>query len=101
MRSGFTNIKLLQLQRSGLISITKCCKTVSTDAIQILAGIPPIDLKLQLSKELYNFKNYNGQLTVQNINFHNHALSQDPPLIPRGIKNLLNETTIEIILLVH
>ncbi|GIX87709.1 putative 115 kDa protein in type-1 retrotransposable element R1DM [Caerostris darwini] len=36
------NIRILQLQRSGLLSITKCYKTVSTDALQVMAGFPPL-----------------------------------------------------------
>ncbi|GIX87701.1 uncharacterized protein CDAR_617001 [Caerostris darwini] len=75
------NIKLLQLQRSGLISVTKCYKTVSTHAIQVLAGNPPIDIKLKLSLQLHNFKHHKETITIQNTNYVNHAPSQDPRLI--------------------
>ncbi|GIY64184.1 hypothetical protein CDAR_543631 [Caerostris darwini] len=53
------NIKILKLQRSGLLNITKCYKTVSTDALQVLAGIPPLDLKLKLSSILFKLKTGN------------------------------------------
>jgi hypothetical protein len=33
-------------QRRPLLAITKAYKTTSTEAIQVLAGVPPLDLKL-------------------------------------------------------
>ncbi|GIY37430.1 uncharacterized protein CDAR_99681 [Caerostris darwini] len=84
------NIKLLQLQRSGLISVTKCYKTVSTDAIQVLADIPPIDIKLNLSLQLHNFKNRHETLKIQNTSYANHAPSQDPSFIAPWDKMAFN-----------
>ncbi|GIX95449.1 uncharacterized protein CDAR_376201 [Caerostris darwini] len=41
------NLKVLQLQRIGLLNVTKCYSSVSTEALQVLAGIPPLDIKLK------------------------------------------------------
>jgi hypothetical protein len=38
--------KLLSAQRSFLLLLTGACRTVSNDALQVLAGRPPIDLEL-------------------------------------------------------
>ncbi|XP_042909075.1 uncharacterized protein [Parasteatoda tepidariorum] len=41
------NQKLLTIQRIPLLNITKCYSTTSTEALQILAGVIPIDLKIR------------------------------------------------------
>ena len=44
-------LKLSQIQRSFLISITKAYKTVSTDALLAIAGIMPINLAIRLNND--------------------------------------------------
>nr|XP_042911246.1 uncharacterized protein LOC122272137 [Parasteatoda tepidariorum] len=41
------NQKLLTIQRTPLLNITKCYSTTSTEALQILEGVTPIDLKIR------------------------------------------------------
>ncbi|GIX83516.1 reverse transcriptase domain-containing protein [Caerostris darwini] len=48
--------KLNKLQRIGLLNVTKCYRTVSTDALQILAGIPPIEVTLRSLTKLYHLR---------------------------------------------
>ncbi|GBN40983.1 hypothetical protein AVEN_71266-1 [Araneus ventricosus] len=45
------NTKLLQIQRYPLLSITKAYRTTSNEALQILSGCVPIDLKAQMIVE--------------------------------------------------
>ncbi|GBM70354.1 Putative protein in type-1 retrotransposable element R1DM [Araneus ventricosus] len=45
------NTKLLQIQRYPLLSITKAYRTTSNEALQILSGCIPIDLKAQMIVE--------------------------------------------------
>ncbi|GBM73974.1 hypothetical protein AVEN_121786-1 [Araneus ventricosus] len=40
------NKKLIQIQRTPLIGITKTYRTVSNEALQVLAGCPPLDIKI-------------------------------------------------------
>ncbi|GBN28169.1 Putative protein in type-1 retrotransposable element R1DM [Araneus ventricosus] len=40
------NKKLIQIQRTPLIGITKIYRTVSNEALQVLAGCPPLDIKI-------------------------------------------------------
>ncbi|GIX95978.1 putative 115 kDa protein in type-1 retrotransposable element R1DM [Caerostris darwini] len=76
------NIRLLQLQRSGLLSITKCYKTVSTEALQVLAGIPPLDMKLKLSKDLFLFKHMGNNLVILNQVLQPLAMDTSTKFIP-------------------
>ncbi|GBN32880.1 Putative protein in type-1 retrotransposable element R1DM [Araneus ventricosus] len=46
------NMKLLQIQRYPLLSITKAYKTTSNEALQVLSGCLPIDLKAQMICEI-------------------------------------------------
>ncbi|GBM59456.1 Putative protein in type-1 retrotransposable element R1DM [Araneus ventricosus] len=46
------NMKLLQIQRYALLSITKAYRTTLNEALQILSGCIPIDLKAQMLLEL-------------------------------------------------
>ncbi|GBM15099.1 hypothetical protein AVEN_118470-1 [Araneus ventricosus] len=40
------NKKLIQIQRTPLTGITKTYRTVSNAALQVLAGCPPLDIKI-------------------------------------------------------
>ncbi|GBO45717.1 hypothetical protein AVEN_159548-1 [Araneus ventricosus] len=46
------NMKFLQIQRYPLLSITKAYRTTSNEALQIISGCIPIDLKAQMLLEL-------------------------------------------------
>ncbi|GBL95363.1 Putative protein in type-1 retrotransposable element R1DM [Araneus ventricosus] len=46
------NMKLLQIQRYPLLSITKAYKTTSNEALQVLSGCLPIDLRAQMTCEM-------------------------------------------------
>ncbi|GBM64611.1 hypothetical protein AVEN_19356-1 [Araneus ventricosus] len=46
------NMKLLQIQRFPLLSITKAYRTTSNEPLQILSDCTPIDLKAQMLLEL-------------------------------------------------
>ncbi|GIY37474.1 RNA-directed DNA polymerase from mobile element jockey [Caerostris darwini] len=68
------NIKILQLQRIGLLNITKCYKTVATDSLQVLAGTPPLDTKLRFQQVFHRLKIHGeeihiGDLAIQPNNF--------------------------------
>lgn len=48
-----TNLRLIKIQRIALISITKCYRTVSSDTMSVLAGIPPIDIEIRQEINLW------------------------------------------------
>ncbi|GIY65906.1 RNase H domain-containing protein [Caerostris darwini] len=52
------DIKINQLQRIALINVTKVYKTVSSEAINILAGVPPLNIKLQNLQKFYDLKTH-------------------------------------------
>ncbi|GBN31330.1 hypothetical protein AVEN_153047-1 [Araneus ventricosus] len=45
-----TNSRLIQIQRIPLLGIAKTYRTVSNDAIQVLTGCPPFDIKAEIEK---------------------------------------------------
>ncbi|GBO25999.1 Putative protein in type-1 retrotransposable element R1DM [Araneus ventricosus] len=51
--TAIINRKILSLQRNALRNITKTYKTVSTLSIQVLAGIPPLDLSIKFHQEKF------------------------------------------------
>ncbi|GBM44812.1 hypothetical protein AVEN_139642-1 [Araneus ventricosus] len=46
------NNKLIQIQRQPLLGITKTNRTVSNEAIQVLSGCPPLDLKIRIETDM-------------------------------------------------
>lgn len=62
--------RLTSLQRLFLIKIGKTYRTVSTDALQVITGIPPIVLRAELKYKLFQFKNNKVSLIIneQEIN---------------------------------
>ncbi|GBN73172.1 Retrovirus-related Pol polyprotein from type-1 retrotransposable element R1 4 [Araneus ventricosus] len=46
------NNKLIQIQRQTLLGITKTYRTVSNEAIQVLSGCPPLDLKIRIENDM-------------------------------------------------
>lgn len=55
-------------QRRALLQITKCYRTTSTVALQVLAGTLPIDLQLDIETAMFQFKK------EQNIEYGNYEL---------------------------
>lgn len=51
-------LKIAQVQRIPLLSITKSYRTVSTDALCVIAGIPPAEITIMEKKRLYDFRTY-------------------------------------------
>ncbi|GIX99091.1 hypothetical protein CDAR_97541 [Caerostris darwini] len=66
-------IKLLQLQRTGLLNLKKCYRSVSTEALQVLAGIEVLDIKLRNCLKLYMLKTKEIDTNINNLflNFAN------------------------------
>ncbi|GIY81628.1 putative 115 kDa protein in type-1 retrotransposable element R1DM [Caerostris darwini] len=67
------NVKLLQLQRIGLTNITRCYRTVSTEALQVLAGLPPLDIKINLLQRMFQCKYYNKDLSLRNFTLQSNS----------------------------
>ncbi|GIX77413.1 retrovirus-related Pol polyprotein from type-1 retrotransposable element R1 4, partial [Caerostris darwini] len=76
------NTKLGQLQRSGLLNITKCYKTVSTDALQVLAGVPPIDIQIRHTHKMFQIKHLHKEISTQGLAFHPDAITFLKPIVP-------------------
>ncbi|GIY28940.1 uncharacterized protein CDAR_110161 [Caerostris darwini] len=75
-------LKILRLQRSGLLTVTKFYKTVATDTLQVLADTPPIDLKLALSQKLFKLKYDNLPLQLQGFAVRPQDLAFLKPINP-------------------
>ncbi|GIY24044.1 uncharacterized protein CDAR_542481 [Caerostris darwini] len=75
-------MKVLQLQRIGLLNVTKCYSSVPTDALHVLAGIPPLDLKLKHDLRLFQLKHCNKELCSNGIVIQPTSLSFLKPILP-------------------
>ena len=51
-----TRIKLLRTQRMALLQVTEAYRTTSTEALQIIAGVMPIDLLIEVRARQYREK---------------------------------------------
>lgn len=60
-------VKLLQIQRHPLLSITKAYRTISTEAVQVLSGCLPLDLKANMEAE--SFRRIQGNIGAGEKNF--------------------------------
>lgn len=93
------NTKLLQIQRIAVLPITKCYKTVATDALNVLAGTVPLDIKAKYESKLLNayLKNtdleLNGETYLSN-NIEKRHPNSNPPWrttkVPWSIDNSLS-----------
>lgn len=84
--------KLSSLQRSALLPISGAYKSTSTAALNVILGIPPIQLTLKLNKSLFDFKTNKSTITHNNLplqakDFDFPIPSFNLPLIPH-IDNL-------------
>ncbi|GIY78206.1 hypothetical protein CDAR_318802 [Caerostris darwini] len=80
--SARQNIKLCKLQRIGLLSITKSYRTVSSDALYILAGIPPIHITLQNRIKLYHLCYLKQDVSIQGIAYSPMEVESIPTIDP-------------------
>jgi hypothetical protein len=51
-----TKSKLIRTQRLALLQVTKAYRTTSAEALQIIAGVMPIDLLIEVRARLYKKK---------------------------------------------
>ncbi|XP_067145314.1 uncharacterized protein [Centruroides vittatus] len=51
--------KLISLQRTMLLRITRAYRTVSNDALHVLAGILPMDMEVRKKHDIYYLRTYN------------------------------------------
>ncbi|XP_035220417.1 uncharacterized protein LOC118193433 [Stegodyphus dumicola] len=60
-------IKLNQIQRVALLCITKAFSTAPTSALQVLAGLMPLDLKAHMEASLYRVQHYKENINIGEI----------------------------------
>ncbi|GIX70133.1 probable RNA-directed DNA polymerase from transposon BS [Caerostris darwini] len=78
--------KLNKLQRIGLLNVTKCNSTVSTDALQILAGVPLIEVTLRSLTKLYQFRHLQFDIFLNNQLYSYNNLEKRPNIEPPWYK---------------
>ncbi|GIY99053.1 retrovirus-related Pol polyprotein from type-1 retrotransposable element R1 4 [Caerostris extrusa] len=61
-------------------------ETVATDTLQVLAGIPPIDIKISLNKKLFQLKYGQQHLEVQDFAIQPQDISFKTPIVPPWTK---------------
>lgn len=54
--------KLVSAQRPALLSVTRCFRTTSTAAVQVLAGTLPLDLQVEKESLLTHTLRFNRDL---------------------------------------
>lgn len=63
------NNKLKKIQRKALLKITKCYPTVSNEALWVLAGVLPLDLKMRQNKKLYDLYKVGKEVNILDKRF--------------------------------
>ncbi|GBM01865.1 hypothetical protein AVEN_218983-1 [Araneus ventricosus] len=85
--------KLFQIQRTGLLVIAKTYKTVSTFALNLLTGCPPIDIKSKEENEIWQQQKDIKNLEKIGISFNfNYATEVSPWKITSIPWRTFNET---------
>lgn len=80
--------KLPQLQRASLIQMTKCYRTVSSDALNVLAGCLPLDLSILKEIDYINYiKNLEIDMSGINLNLSNNAYYNNAICVHFNIKH--------------
>jgi ribonuclease HI len=64
--------KLLQIQRKAALGMTKCFRTTSTVALQVLAGLIPLDLVAEKEVKIYRLQKKN-----ENIEYYGLEIQRD------------------------
>ncbi|GBM07034.1 hypothetical protein AVEN_63476-1 [Araneus ventricosus] len=80
--TALINRKVLSLQRNALRNITKTYKTVSTSAIQVLVGIPPLDLTLKFHKEKFKLMKLKTDILINDELLTANSVNVPPPRDP-------------------
>ncbi|GIY41486.1 uncharacterized protein CDAR_206861 [Caerostris darwini] len=70
--------------------LTKCYKTVATEALQVLGGTPPIDLKMALSQQLFRLKFENQPIQLQDFAVQPQEVVFPKPIFPPWEKHITN-----------
>jgi ribonuclease HI len=83
--------KVLQIQRLALIPIVKTYKSVSTEAIQVLAGVVPLDLVLEQNRNLFELYKLKRTICIGDRYLNWDTIEQetkvfDPPWVDRCIR---------------
>ncbi|GIY65165.1 putative 115 kDa protein in type-1 retrotransposable element R1DM [Caerostris darwini] len=84
------NVKTGQLQRSGLINITKSYRTVSTEALQVLAGVPPLDIQLKHLHKIHLIKLRRSQVTINGLTIQPNSITFRKPFLKPWTKTAIN-----------
>ncbi|GIY45304.1 uncharacterized protein CDAR_246041, partial [Caerostris darwini] len=84
------NVKTGQLQRSGLINITKSYRTVSTEALQVLAGVPPLDIQLKHLHKIHLIKLGRSQVTINGLTIQPNSITFRKPFLKPWTKTAIN-----------
>ncbi|GBM67528.1 hypothetical protein AVEN_73666-1 [Araneus ventricosus] len=80
--TAIINRKILSLQRNALRNITKTYKTVSTLSIQVLAGIPPLDLSIKFHQEKFRLIKLKTDILINNKLLIANNVNVPPPRVP-------------------
>lgn len=59
--------KLLTIQRKMLLKVSRAYRTTSTDALQVITGVPPIDLRLEQRAMAFRQEKEQKEETKQNM----------------------------------
>ena len=86
--------KYTKIQRIFLLQITKAAKTSSNDALQVITGIPPIDLVIKAKINLFYSKNgiTPGPTFDKPVNYIHNAPPDIRPLCRVKIDSLCEDT---------
>ncbi|GBO17771.1 Putative protein in type-1 retrotransposable element R1DM [Araneus ventricosus] len=90
--TAIINRKILSLQRNALRNITKTYKTVSILSIQVLAGIPPLDLTIKFHQEKFRLIKSKTDILINNELLIANNVNVPPPRVPpwRGRRTFWN-----------
>ncbi|GBN04703.1 hypothetical protein AVEN_30168-1 [Araneus ventricosus] len=99
--TALINRKVLSLQLNALKNITKRYKTVSTSAIQVVAGIPPLDLTLKFHQEKFKLTKLKIDILINDelliANSINAPPPWDPPWLGRKISWNIEQSNVNMI----
>ncbi|GIY78163.1 putative 115 kDa protein in type-1 retrotransposable element R1DM [Caerostris darwini] len=83
------NVKIGQLQRSGRINITNSYRTVSTEALQVLAGVPPLDIQLKHLHKIHLIKLGRSQVTINGLTIQPNSIAFRKPFLKPWTKTAI------------
>ncbi|BES87392.1 Retrotransposon protein [Nesidiocoris tenuis] len=68
--------KLISSQRSALLAVTRAYNTTSNDALQVVAGIPPIDLTIK-KRALCYYSKRGRLLDIEGVSFEDGSTAKE------------------------